>query len=75
MNDSFILNAGDEYRYDFKEAVMSPIFEKFAREYRLGSRGGELILQGNFYWFDFDGEHSEWRDIPTVFLDEPKKFM
>ena len=37
--------------------------------YRLAKRGGELILQGKFYYCRNESGGYEWRDIPTVDLD------
>lgn len=59
--------------YAIKDAqiVAARIEERAPRAYRLGRRSGELVLQGAFFWSQGwnEGGH-EWRDIPTVDLDD-----
>jgi hypothetical protein len=38
--------------------------------YRLGRRAGEMVLQGAFQWAEGGKGGVEWRDMPTVDLDE-----
>jgi hypothetical protein len=41
------------------------------QRYRLARKStGELILQGAYFWNDGTSFGHEWRDIPTVYLDE-----
>lgn len=46
---------------------------EFARpvEYRLASRNGFIMLQGAFFWKEGDAQGVEWRDLPTVEVEEP----
>lgn len=40
-------------------------------QYRLARRNGNLILQGCYQWQQgFDSSGFEWRDIPTLDLDQ-----
>lgn len=40
-------------------------------DYRLGMKpNGALVLQGYFTWLTSTGGGGEWRDLPTVALDE-----
>lgn len=38
--------------------------------YRLATRAGELVLQGGFQWAEAESGGIEWRDMPTVNLDD-----
>jgi len=41
------------------------------QQYRLARKStGELILQGAYFWNDGTSFGHEWREIPTVYLDE-----
>ena len=40
-------------------------------DYRLGMKpNGALVLQGYFTWLTPTGGGGEWRDLPTIALDE-----
>lgn len=38
--------------------------------YRLAKRAGEMVLQGGFQWAEGESGGIEWRDMPTVNLDD-----
>jgi hypothetical protein len=41
-----------------------------ASTWRLATRNGELILQAGSIWVEREGAGIEWKDVPTVDLDE-----
>ena len=47
-----------------------PRVEKGPIGYRLGRRNGELTLQGAYQWAQGLEGGVEWRDVPTVELDD-----
>lgn len=56
--------------YQHATVAAARVEEGSPRAYRLGKRGGELVLQGAFFWHQgFDKGGHEWRDIPIVDLD------
>ena len=39
-------------------------------QYRLARSNGNLILQGCYYWHEGPAYGYEWRDIPTIDIDQ-----
>ena len=58
-------------KFDSISLYASRVEEGTPRSFRLAHYpGGELVLQGAFFWHQGGDGGVEWRTIPTVELDE-----